>query len=165
VGSTAAQTARAKAIAMTRTLTSYRFSSTSVLGSTRVRVQGRAVLPNRLSASFVSATRREQVVRVGATTYVRAGTGPWRRAVHAAVEPSPVAGLLTALADSSSLRLATPGRLTGQISERDAGQQRAPDGCVGDRPHHRHVHHGPAWLRHRLHRVGGRDRSREADDP
>jgi hypothetical protein len=115
--------ARDHAIAATSSLRSYTFTSSSVLGTHRVSLQGRAVLPNRLAYLVVSGTRSESVVLIGSARYVRLGAGPWHpAAAKVASNGSPTATLLAALRASTSLALNPAGLLLGQISSADAAR-------------------------------------------
>lgn len=115
-----AETLRATALAATPALHSYLFSSTSVVNGAQVLVQGRSILPNRLALSFVSAAHHDQMVRIGATTYVKTGSRPWAHSSHPSPTSSPLAGLLLALSASTSLTVDDAGQLVGQLSAADA---------------------------------------------
>ena len=116
----ATESARTRALAATRGLHSYLFKSTSVLNGNKVLVQGRAVIPDRLALAFVSATRHEDIIRIGQTTYTKSGSTPWKHNAAQTVVRSPLAGLLTALSTSRSLAIDPAGRLVGQMSAADA---------------------------------------------
>lgn len=120
---TNADAAREQAIAATSALNSYTFTSSSVLGTHRVTLKGRAVLPGRLAYAVVSGTHSESVVRIGPARFVRLGAGPWHAATaKVATNGSPTASLLAALHASTTLTMNPAGQLLGQISAADAAK-------------------------------------------
>ena len=124
VSTTSAEAARTRALAATRALRSYLFTSTSRLDGHEVLIRGRAVLPDRLALTFVSPTKHEDMVKLGSVTYVRIASAPWKHASGATAAPSPLTGLLAALTASQGLTLDSAGQLSGLLSSKDATQLR-----------------------------------------
>ena len=117
----AAEVLRDRVLAATRALHSYAFVSSSILGTHKVSLRGRAVLPDQLMYDVVSGAKHESVLRFGQARYVRIGTGVWHHGtMPKAPEGSPIAGLIRALQASDSLTIDTAGRLVGTIRATDA---------------------------------------------
>ncbi len=113
----AAQAARAKALTAMKTVTSYAFSSTEVLGSDTTLVTGRVVLPTSLDYVVSKGSSQQEVIRVAGATYVRAMPGAWKKLAKPGKDPSPLAGLLAALKAVDNLTVDAAGtHLTGSMT-------------------------------------------------
>lgn len=112
-----AEAARVRALAATKALRSYAFSSVASVGGDRTSVTGKATLPSDVTYVLTKGKSKQQVVRVAGTTYLRSLPGSWQRLRQAQKAGSPLAGLLSALNSAEALTLDASGRhLAGTIA-------------------------------------------------
>ncbi len=97
----AALAAQAKAVALTRQVRAYAFTAVQTLKGPTVQrtvLTGRAIRPSSITYNLLVGTSRQQVIKIGATTFVRLPPAGWKAIAKPTPTADPLASLLPLLA-------------------------------------------------------------------